>query len=253
MTYEIKHNYNFNSSEIYFNGKPSEAIREALKALKMRFHGQKKCWYGFASEKTIINAISEATPEEEKTDTAIRTDGYLGGGAIYGSKSRLNLFGQDLKKAIAEDIKKSGIKGVSLSMKKGNLTATIKTAPEDLKTPEEFRETFEIQPSYNWISYFDENKNRKEIPTKKYFAMTAEEQKDIKEKAAEFKYYKEAESENWLNHYYLDRYGVFSDTGMKRIKTVQKIIEAYRYDESNLMVDYFNTNFYYDIITKPGK
>ena len=38
---------------------------------------------------------------------------------------------------------------------------------------------------------------------------------------------------------------------MEIIKKVNSIISAYRYDESNSMVDYFDTNFYYDIHTKP--
>lgn len=36
------------------------------------------------------------------------------------------------------------------------------------------------------------------------------------------------------------------------MKKVNEIICAYRYDESNGMVDYFDTNFYYDIYTKPA-
>lgn len=35
------------------------------------------------------------------------------------------------------------------------------------------------------------------------------------------------------------------------IKKANAIISAYRYDESNPMVDYFDTNFYYYICTKP--
>lgn len=33
MTYEIKTNPQYNSREIYFDGKPAEAVRDALKAL----------------------------------------------------------------------------------------------------------------------------------------------------------------------------------------------------------------------------
>jgi hypothetical protein len=34
---------------------------------------------------------------------------------------------------------------------------------------------------------------------------------------------------------------------------VLAIIGAYHYDASNSMVDYFETNFYYELHTKPGK
>ena len=59
-TYTINHNEQFNSLEVSFNGKPSEAIREALKALRFRWHGVKKIWYGFADENKVKEAIDKA-------------------------------------------------------------------------------------------------------------------------------------------------------------------------------------------------
>ena len=47
MEYTIITNAAFNSIEIAFDCKPSETIREALKALKFRWHGVKK--YGTAT------------------------------------------------------------------------------------------------------------------------------------------------------------------------------------------------------------
>ena len=46
--------------EIYFDKKPDVKVRDALKALKMRWNNQKKCWYGFKSEKEIRAAIKAA-------------------------------------------------------------------------------------------------------------------------------------------------------------------------------------------------
>ena len=53
MTYNITYNAQFSSQEIYFDGKPSDAVRSALKELKFRWHSVKRCWYGYASEETI--------------------------------------------------------------------------------------------------------------------------------------------------------------------------------------------------------
>ena len=66
MTYEIRKNQQFNSAEIYFGGKPSEEVRNALKALKFRWHGQKKCWYGYATEEEVKSAI-DGLPVEKTT------------------------------------------------------------------------------------------------------------------------------------------------------------------------------------------
>ena len=66
-------NPQFNSLEIAFDGKPSEAIREALKELKFRWHGVKKVWYGYADEAAAKAAIegkkvakAEKAPKAEK-------------------------------------------------------------------------------------------------------------------------------------------------------------------------------------------
>ena len=60
MTYEIRNNTQFNSLEIYFAGKPSEAIREALKALRFRWHSVNHCWYGYKEESAVRAAIDGA-------------------------------------------------------------------------------------------------------------------------------------------------------------------------------------------------
>lgn len=60
MEYTIKRNEAFNSLEITFDGKPSEAVRDALKALKFRWHGVKKLWYGYTDETAARAAIDGA-------------------------------------------------------------------------------------------------------------------------------------------------------------------------------------------------
>ena len=60
MTYTITKNPEFNSIEILFDGKPSDAVRSALKALRFRWHGVKKVWYGYADESAARQAIDAA-------------------------------------------------------------------------------------------------------------------------------------------------------------------------------------------------
>lgn len=71
--YTITSNPEFNSLEITFPGKPSDAIRYALKALRFRWHGAKKVWYGYATEGAARQAIETAegcTPTEAKKPAA---------------------------------------------------------------------------------------------------------------------------------------------------------------------------------------
>lgn len=67
MTYTLTKNEQFDSIEILFDGKPSEAIREALKALKFRWHGVKKIWYGYAEEETVRKAIESGKADQTAT------------------------------------------------------------------------------------------------------------------------------------------------------------------------------------------
>lgn len=71
--------------ELYFDGKPSAAIIERLKAAFFRWHGVKKCWYAKANEKTEriaqelggVNAIavnSERTNEVQRLSLWERCD-----------------------------------------------------------------------------------------------------------------------------------------------------------------------------------
>ncbi|MBQ8497913.1 MAG: hypothetical protein IJ489_10745 [Clostridia bacterium] len=78
MTYTINQNQQFGSIEISFDGKPFEAIREALKSLNFRWHNVKKVWYGFAEESAIVAILNgneteqtaESAPKAKTTRTA---------------------------------------------------------------------------------------------------------------------------------------------------------------------------------------
>ena len=71
MNYTITNNEQFNSLEIMFDGKPSEEIRTALKALKFRWHGVKKVWYGYSTEEAVKAAI-EGKASTEKATPAVK-------------------------------------------------------------------------------------------------------------------------------------------------------------------------------------
>lgn len=63
MSYTITNNAKFNSIEILFDAKPSEAVRSALKSMKFRWHNQRGIWYGYQDEATVREAINNACPE----------------------------------------------------------------------------------------------------------------------------------------------------------------------------------------------
>ena len=257
-TYNITHNAKFDSYEVTFESKPSTAVLDALKALKMRWNPKKACWYGFAKEHEIINAILENGEGEtitgEKTDGAtVYTDGYLGGGAVYGSKSNLHLYGADLSKAIREDIKRAGIKGVTVRCKSysggQSIGVTVTLRPDEFVSLAEYVGKYEITPKNTWIY----TGNGEPIFVDYYFGqLSAKEQQEIRVAAAEYAYERMTTRENRVNEFYIDEETHFTPETLAKIKKIRDIVCAYNYDESNSMVDYFHTNFYYDIYTKPA-
>lgn len=51
-------NNEFNSLEISFDEKPSEEVREILKANHFRWHSVKKVWYGYKTQEEIEKALN---------------------------------------------------------------------------------------------------------------------------------------------------------------------------------------------------
>ena len=67
--YTITDNTEYNSIEITFNEKPSEAIRDVLKSNKFRWNGKKKVWYGKTSHEAIMEALDQAYEAEKAAAT----------------------------------------------------------------------------------------------------------------------------------------------------------------------------------------
>ena len=261
VTYHISENAEYNSREVYFSGKPAAETREALKALKMRWNHKKSCWYGYAAEHEIIAAIQGAELTANPTEGAIvTTDGYMGGGAYYGAKSGRYLYGADLAAAIRADIKAAGIKGVTIRCKTysggQSITATVTIERGDLT------EAPTADPTRHYTCEFERLLMRygswmvggECITNKKFSEMSEDEQRitALQYHAEQRERFGKRQS---LNQYHTDPEDnpELSAAFLAKVKKVIAIITAYRYDDSNSMVDYFDTNFYYDIDTKPGK
>ena len=61
-TFSITNNDYFKSIEISFTEKPSEQIRNVLKALRFRWHYTKKVWYGYANKQVLIDRLNTVMP-----------------------------------------------------------------------------------------------------------------------------------------------------------------------------------------------
>jgi hypothetical protein len=84
-SYTLKHNDQFGSIEIMFSGKPAESIRAALKALRFRWHGVKKVWYGYADENMVRAAIDGKPEANQESKQEANRYGVKVGDMFYAS------------------------------------------------------------------------------------------------------------------------------------------------------------------------
>jgi hypothetical protein len=256
MTYTINTNTEFNSLEISFTEKPHEKVIEALKALKFRWHRAKALWYGYATDTQVISAIQAAEQEANPLATGtIYSDGYLGAVKTDGVHSNKYLYGKDLSNAVREHIKGAGIKGVTVSCKTyaggQSLKVKIKLNPEtDLIPFDDFLAQYYVSPSH-WYYYDNGETFPKSIHGENYYTLPDQEQTELKRKFAEYDYYTRISNGTNLNEFHLtaQNYPEYTAEYFKKLTAINAIIRSYRYDDSNSMVDYFDTNFYYNLET----
>lgn len=255
--YTIAENDRYGSREVSFDAKPQAAVIAALKALKMRWNPKRSIWYGFADEKAISDAIKAAQPES--VPAQVVTDGYLGGGAVAGAKSDRCLYGSELSAAIRADIKAAGIKGVSIrcsSYSGGqSISATVTATAADLVSEAEYIANYRPSPAQSWV-YFE---NGACMHTDDYFKIWNAQAcghgetyiPEIQQRAGRDAYITATEAgQHNINQYHINKYTEYKPDFLRKLERVAEIINNYRYDNSNSMVDYFDTNFYYNISTK---
>lgn len=250
MTYNIEKNADFGSLEVYFSDKPSQMVRDALKLLRFRWHSVKKCWYGFADENKLRETLCTASADQ---NDIIVTDGYLGATAVYGTKSNRHLYGSDLSAAIRQEFKAAGLKGVSVKCNSysggQHLTVTVKTTGADFLSRDEYVHRYQINPGAVWISTAEQPYG---IHIDSYFAMDAVQQETFRREAAEYAYDIAITGSHDINQYHIDKYTEYTAGMLEKLHEINRIVCAYRHDDSNSQVDYFDTNFYYTIRVKPA-
>lgn len=256
MLYTIATNATFDSREVTFDGKPAEAVRAALKALRMRWNPKRALWYGFAAEDEIKAAIQAAQPAEEPAQ--ITQPGYLGATAISGAKADRYLHGAELAAAIRADIKAAGIKGVSVRINSRSITdaitATITATSADLVPLADYVAAYR-PAGRNWIDLG----NSESVPLATYYdcwnaqaaGHAAGYIPKIQRQAAETEYgFSACIGCHQINQYHIAKYTEYTPAFLAKLDAVNNIIANYNYDDSNAMVDYFDTNFYWYLNVK---
>ena len=245
MTYTIRKNAQFNSLEITFNGKPSEAVRNALKALRFRWHSAKKVWYGYATEEAVRAAI-EATEQPLTIPPVKEVDpGTLYAGWEGGNNRKWNT-DKELKAFILADLKKAGVPASIRFNRAGYLTSitvTMKISAGDLRPFEDWKEHFHIKAG-QWNYYTDESGKLCDIYGDRFYSLPENEQEEMLENIARTTYGLEIKYLSNSNIYHSADVAVLNESGQKKLEIVLAIVGSYNRDCSNSMIDYFDRSIY---------
>lgn len=268
MNYTITKNPAFNSIEITFDGKPAEAVRDALKALRFRWHNVKKVWYGYTDEETARAAIEgknaaqkPAKPAEKKT-TRINLGGL--------EKNKKTAYGADFAAVLRADLKARGASGVTIragrSTYTDTITATITLSAEDFRSAEEaaardgWRSFFNAEQygiTVDGISYHATHQGR-ETATAQY--ITCGDPYDSTDPDSNFSVLRSFWRDriariDSINHHNMkpENYRELTTAAFERVAAIVSIIQSYNWDHSDSMSDYYDVGFYLDIDIKKPK
>lgn len=192
-----------------------------------------------------------------KEYTTEASDGYLGAIKTTGSKSRVYLGDAELSKQIrqalqgvlAPELSKSDVRVRKESYSMGrtiHITLRLdknKYAPTRDEYKQIVIENVKRQ-RYNWI----QNGDGKEVFHEAYWGMTEDEKRKAEQATAEQQAIWDWDRDTVdINQYHIDTEDMLTEDGKEIVRVANRVIRAFNYDDSNAQVDYFDTNFYYNL------
>lgn len=187
----------------------------------------------------------------------VASDGYMGATKTTGSKSVVYLrdavLSKEIRKALqdvlAPELSKSDVRVRKESYSMGrtiHITLRLdksKYAPTRDEYKQIVIENVKRQ-RYNWI----QNGDGKDVFHEAYWGMTEEQKRKAEQATAEqqaiWNYDRDTVD---INQYHIDKEDMLNDDGKEIVRVANQVIKAFNYDDSNSQVDYFDTNFYYNL------
>ena len=90
-------------------------------------------------------------------------------------------------------------------------------------------------------------KGLEQIHREKWFALDADEQQRTLRSHAARDYDYSISHDIDINHYHIDSYKEYTVEFKAKLHKINAVLDTYHHDDSNSMVDYFDTNFYRNI------
>ena len=160
------------------------------------------------------------------------------------------LYGAELSKAIREELKRQGIKGVSVSCKTftggQEVRIKVKAAAADFIGRDEYINDY-AAGKYGLSTAWFYTEDGESVHRDKLFSLSNEEQRRIIRSHAAREYDSAVSGRTDINYYRIDDNKIYTEVFRAKLHRINAVLDAYHYDDSNSMVDYFDTNFYRNI------
>lgn len=262
-----------NGIELYFDVYPLAGTKEAMKREGFRWNGKKACWYAKRSTNANVIAdiiaetsmaeyeeIAEQTGETVTPITRKKTTPKKSKSAQPGKINLENLgenaphlHGAELAKAIREDLKKRGVKGVTVRARRitydTGITVTVKATAADFVSVEEFKKRLPFEEfSFNLSNYHGIFDGKTWIYEAEWEKMTETEKKETYSKYIKYNLKKSPD----FSRYSQERkdYPTIKTEFFEKLVAIFKIANQWNYDNSDSMTDYFDVGYYLDIDVK---
>lgn len=262
--FKILKNAEFGSTEIYFSDKPTKEVRDTLKGCGFRWHGVKKCWYGYADGESVRHMIEGAEGVEAmKANGAGRTEAEGIAEAITRGTEEFSKGG--LPEHWRKVWRENGIKGVTVRNNRGgysyHFTFTFRMLAGDVMPESDalpmLENEFRANPRFwgDWINDPDvADECRGNVYYTAFYDWDAEKKERFFKDAARRTYDKMVENgpgcvvHAWV--FYLERekmrreFPIFTEQFWDRLEVVAHSVACLNYDRSDSMTDYFDVGFY---------
>lgn len=165
-------------------------------------------------------------------------------------KEKELLSGTEIIERIKKELKNADIKATIRKCRGGittNFAVTVRLTKNDLLEYDEYLKEYRVRECYGRIVLSED----KFIWAKDFYKLPTDEQEEIRRAAAtyDYQYYIE-EAKDGANLHSFEKGRLLTLSALDKLQGVKDIIQAYHYDNSDVMHDYFDTNFYYSIYIK---
>lgn len=164
-------------------------------------------------------------------------------------KEKVVLSGDEIIVRIKNDLKIAGIKA-TIRRSRGiitNFAVTVKLGKNDLLGYDEYIEKYRIRECYGRITVGE----GKDIWSEDFYKLPMDDREQITKAAAAYDYkYYITEAKDGADLHNFEKGKLLTLSALDMLERVKTIIQAYHYDDGDVMRDYFDTNFYYSIYIK---